>query len=63
VKDRRGKYLRSANQIATFSTLHRNEVLRLVKEVREGVPEFRPLSPEQRELRERLELQPNGHGE
>jgi hypothetical protein len=57
IKDRQGTYLRSANKIAEFSTLHRNEVLRLVRAVRDGVTEYSaPLTPEQAELRDAMHL-------
>ncbi len=51
-----GKYRFSANQIHTLAGGPRAEVLALVKLVREGPAEYRPLTPEQQALRERLEL-------
>jgi len=59
---RNGKYRSSANKIVAYMGGDRNHVLALVRQVREGAPaEFRPLTPEQRALREELRLQPNGH--
>jgi hypothetical protein len=56
IRDRSGKHLRSANEIAKFSKLHRNEVLKLVKEVREGPAQYPPRTPEQQASRAVLNL-------
>jgi hypothetical protein len=52
-----GKYQKSANQIAAFVGGDRNVVLRIVRAVREGVPQYpAPLTPEQAEARRELAL-------
>jgi hypothetical protein len=55
-KLRNGKYRMSANDIVKATHGDRNQVLKLVREVREGVPEFRPLTPEQQATRDVLAL-------
>ncbi len=53
-----GKHRYSANQIAILVGGNRNAVLARVKELRAGAPPvvFRPLAPEQQQLRDQLQL-------
>ena len=51
-----GKYRFSANQIHTLAGGPRANVLALVKQVREGPTEYRPLTPEQQQARQALGL-------
>lgn len=55
-RTRAGKYRLSANQIARLIGGSRADVLALVKTIREGPTEFRPLSPEQQTARGMLGL-------
>jgi hypothetical protein len=52
----KGKLRYSANQIAQLVGGSRAEVLALIKTIREGPAEFRPLTPEQQGAREALGL-------
>lgn len=56
IRHKNGKYQKSANQIVTFVGGDRNTVLRLVREVRSGVPEFPPTTPAQEVARRELGL-------
>jgi hypothetical protein len=52
-----GKYRLSANAIHKAVGGSREEVLRMVREIREPQPEYHPLTPEQQQLRESLSLE------
>ncbi len=55
-KLRDGHWRLSANRIVQTVGGDRTTVLRIVREVREGIPEFRPITPEQAAVREGLGL-------
>lgn len=55
-KLRNGKYRLSANDIVKAAHSDRTEVLAIVRQVREAAAEFKPLTPEQAQVREQLQL-------
>jgi hypothetical protein len=56
IKGHDGKHHFSANDIVKLVKGDRTEVLAIVRQVREPLPEFRPLTSEQQATREQLEL-------
>ncbi len=59
-KTRAGSWRLSANAIVKVVGGDRTQVLKTIRDVREGPAELRPLSPEQQQLREQLQLERRG---
>jgi hypothetical protein len=55
-KLRDGKWRLSANKIVAMVGGDRTHVLALIRQVREPAPEFKPLTPEQQQVRQQLQL-------